>query len=360
MNARILGGIVTLAWASCLPSAALCAATPLQELRLSTDVTVPLDATLVNDEDVGVDHLAGTTTLESIGVIPSEADLDAYAVKPNGDELLSFDTTVSLPGGLIAQPADVVRYNGSSYALEFNGALSGVPAGVNVDAVGLNGDALLLSFDVGFDVAPSIGGVHIDKEDLVSFDAPSATFTMFFDGSAAGVPPGLDLDAADVLECNGHLLLSFDGSGEIGGVSFDDEDVLEFDRATTWVMAYDGSAHHASLGEADVDAIHAVVNLGPGPPVVFNQTIQADPDKQTIRWPTSVTFKLVRGSFVSSPGIGAYTVGLSQSGTGSSASDAATPSPGLGFWYLVKPLKCSQTSWQSTLGLEPGRDAAIP
>jgi hypothetical protein len=78
------------------------------------------------------------------------------------------------------------------------------------------------------------------------------------DGSAHGVPVGADLDGADFLDANGHLALSFDVSGSVGGVSFDDEDVLDFDPvADAWSERYDGSVRHAALAAADVDAVFA-------------------------------------------------------------------------------------------------------
>ncbi len=59
------------------------------------------------------------------------------------------------------------------------------------------------------------------------------------------MPSTLDLDAAQRLD-NGHLLLSFDGSGSVAGIGFDDEDVLEFDAAAIgWELAYDGSGAYA-------------------------------------------------------------------------------------------------------------------
>jgi hypothetical protein len=270
-----------------------------------------------------------------------------------GSQLVSFDTTVVLPGGATARPGDVWRYDGASYSVEFDAAARGVPDVANVDAVALYGSSLLLSFDVALD----LGGVHFEPEDLAQFDG--TTFSLFFDGSAAGVAPGLDLDAADYLACNGHLLLSFDGSGSIGGIAFDDEDVLEFDRVATWEMAYDGSAHDPDWGPVDLDAVHATVNLGPGPAVPFGQTVTAN-SKVVFRWPSAVSYRAVRGSFSTSTSIGAYVVNATFLGTGISFTDSVAPAAGTGLWYLVKPGGCTQTSWQSALGSEPGRDASIP
>lgn len=354
MRSMALGWTPVLAAVLSLSAGRAWAVTPLLQLRFSTDITTSLDTSTLNDEDVGIDNLAGTVSLQSIGSIPAETDLDGYAVRPNGNQLLSFDTAVVLPGGLTAGPADVVRYDGATYSMEFNGAARGVPNGVNIDAVAIYGSSLLLSFDVAVD----LGALHAEREDLVLFDG--AGFTMFFDGSAAGVSPDLNLDAASYLDCDDHLLLSFDGSGTIGGVAFDDEDVLEYNRAGTWELAYDGSARHPGWSAADLDDAHAVVDLGPGPAAVFGQTIASDADKSTLRWPSAVPFRSVKGAFATSANIGAYTVTVASTGAGSSYFDPATPAAGTGFWYLVRRWGCAQYSWQSTLGAEPGRDSALP
>ena len=86
----------------------------------------------------------------------------------------------------------------------------------------------------------------------------------------------------------------------------------------------------------------------------------ADVDKATFRWPNSVAFRSVRGSFVSSTDIGTYAINNIALGVGATFIDAAAPNAGTGYWYLVKPGGCIQSSWQSTLGSEPGRDPAIP
>jgi len=203
-----------------------------------------------------------------------------------------------------------------------------------------------------------LGSVRADDEDFVLLD--QGAFSMFFDGSAAGIDPALDLDGADLLECNDHLLLSFDGSGTIGGVTFDDEDVVEYDRASTWQMAYDGSARDPDWSAADLDAISATVNPGPGPPAVFGQTVRANANKVSFQWNVAAQFRAVRGAFALPAQVGAYAVTMSWSGSGTSFIDAAVPPASTGLWYLVKPAGCTQTSWQSTLGAEPGRDAAIP
>ena len=216
-------------WASIVTSLllvsapALGAATPLLEVRASPDVTVDLSGTVLADEKLASDDLAGTVTIQSVGTLPGAADLDGYHQMPNGDQLFSLDIGAELGGGVTAAPGDVVCFDGIVYKLALDGTAEGLGPGVEIDAVSaLEGGDLLLSFDV----TVSVDGMTVEDEDLVRFDG--ATFTLFFDGSVAGVAPPLALDAAHRLDPNGHLLLSFDGSGTLGGVDFDGEDVLEY------------------------------------------------------------------------------------------------------------------------------------
>ncbi|HEX5044748.1 MAG TPA: hypothetical protein VFV75_17750 [Candidatus Polarisedimenticolaceae bacterium] len=323
------------------------AATPLQKVRVSSDVATVLSTATLPHEGVAEDNLAGTVTLVPLGPIPAAADLDAYQLLPDGAQLLSFDTTVALPGGLTAEPCDVVRWDGASYTFAFQGRPRGIPAGVNVDAVAVRGSSLFLSFDVAVD----FGNFRCDDADLVLFDG--VAFSLLFEAAAAGVDPALDLDAADYLPCNGHLLLSFDGSGTLGTLSFTDADVLEFGGPAGFELAY----RPAWGAGADLDAVHGTVDLGSGPATVFPQAVQAGSDKATYFWSSPAGYHAVRGALAS---VGSYTTDLTFEGTGTSLSDASLPVSNTGFWYLVKQSGCTLASWQSVLGAEPGRDAALP
>jgi len=236
------------------------AATPLSEVRYVPDTTVVLGGVIATDDDVAADNLAGTVTPVNIGSIPLATEITAYDRLANGTQLLAFDTTTTLSGGVTVNPGDVVSFDGATYALLFDASAAGIPGGVITDAVTAIGpNDLLLSFDVTVD----FGSFTADDEDLVRFH--DGVFILFLDGGAAGVPAGLDLDAAHCIPSNGHLLLSFDGSGVIDGVSFNDEDVLELTPATTmWEMSYDGSAEHAEWAPADLIAVEATDALAGG------------------------------------------------------------------------------------------------
>lgn len=243
-----------------LPMAALvilalaASAARAQDAAYSADTTVSLSGTTFDDDDPVADDLAGTTAPMPLGPLPPAADLNAYHLFfADNDQLYALDTSADLGGGLTVSPADVVRFDNFSNTLEFDGSAAGIPPGVQLDAVsGVEGSAdLLLSFDTTVDLG---GGLVASDEDLVSWDG--ASFAMVFDGSAEGVAAGLDLDGAYLAPASGFLLLSFDGSGVVGGVPFDDEDVLEFDASgPTWSLAVDGSAAQPALAASDLDAV---------------------------------------------------------------------------------------------------------
>ena len=218
-------------------------------LRFSTDVTTALGGATVRDEDVGEDDLIGTVTVVGPGGLPDTADLVAYHREANGDQLVVLDITSQLAGPLTAEPRDVVRWNGSAWSVELDGSVEGIPAGVHIDAITRNGADLLLSFDV----TVTLDGVTFADEDLATWSG--GTFSMFFDASGAHVPEALDLDAAHYIAATTLVFASFDTAGNIDGMVFDDDDVLMFDISTQeWFGFYDGVSEHAGWAAADLDA----------------------------------------------------------------------------------------------------------
>jgi len=219
-----------------------------QAIFYSPDTTTDLSGTTLYDEDVAED-LAGNITLIDAGPIPAGTDLTAYHLLPSGDQLIAFDTTVLLSGTTF-EPGDIARYNGTTYSMEFDASAEGVPSGVYVDALTMDfSNNLLMSFDT----TVNLGVLTVDDEDLVVFTGSG--FISFFDGSSAGINEALDLDAAHLFN-NGVLRMSFDGSGVVDSVSFDDEDVLQYYITNdTWTLSYNGSEQHTGWLAADLDAL---------------------------------------------------------------------------------------------------------
>ena len=259
MRARtclLLGG---LALATIGPSP-LPAATALAELRSSQDVTAVLAGVAFTDEAVAADDRAGGVVPVALGPLPAEADVAAYHLLPGGDHLLVFEATVTLPGPLVAGPADVVRFDGASYSLELAGEAAGLPAGTRIDALSRLLDGRYL---VSLDVAANLGGQPVDDSDLLALGGGPATVHLA--AEAAGIPAGLDVDAVHRFD-DGRLLVSFDTGGTVGGVPFGDEDLLELDPAgPSWELAYDGDAEQAGWVGADLDAVWALGGA-PAPP----------------------------------------------------------------------------------------------
>jgi hypothetical protein len=245
--------------AALMPRAAA-ALTPIDSADLSPDITVTLDSQTITDEDVASDNLtSGTITKALLGTLTEASDLSAYHALGGGSHLFSFDITVALAGGVTAHPGDVVRWDGASYTLEFDASAESVPDGVRTDAVTMSaGGNLVLSFDT----TVALDGSTYFDEDLVEFDG--ASFSSFFDGSAAGLDSALDIDGAHVFGSTGKIALSFDISGSVGGVNFDDEDVLEYDATgPTWEMAWDASVQRPEWeAGADVNAVYFVPEPG--------------------------------------------------------------------------------------------------
>lgn len=231
------------------------AGTPLDSIEYSSDVSTALGvaAETVSDDELAADDLAGNVAAFSVGEsIPPAADLVGYHINANDEILFCLDVGAEL-GSLILSPRDVARYDGTDYTLALDSHGVGLPDGARVDAIAEVDGELLLSFDVTVEL-PS--GVIADDEDLVH--AGGEGFTLFFDGSAAGVPVTLDLDGAHAIGSGEKLLLSFDVPANINDVAFDDDDVLEHDVALgTWELAYDGSLEHDGWVASDLDALYA-------------------------------------------------------------------------------------------------------
>jgi hypothetical protein len=255
MKSRLGDGARAIRVLGALAAAWLCGAgsaqAVLDTLELSPDITVALGSEVLGPEEVGNDNLAGAVSFTGVGVaIPIGVDLDAFDRLPGGvDALFSVDVPANL-GGVFVGPADVARVTGGAVSIAWSG--SALPAGSDVDAIARMPDGDLV---LSFDTTVSLGGVVADDEDALRVDQPGGAVSLLFDGSARGIAGGIDLDGVDVL-ADGRLLLSFDTSGSVAGISFSDEDALSFNLSSlAFAMEYDGSLQHAAWLAGDLDAV---------------------------------------------------------------------------------------------------------
>ena len=248
---------------SCLPALALAAA-ELEETSSSPDITISVDSQAVADEDA-VLRGSAPTAVEDLGPLARPTDLQALDLEDGGGALFVLDITSTLGAAGTVGPRDVVRYDGANYSLEFDGAANGLPPGSRIDALSQTSEGdLLLSLDVTvfIDAPHAAVAFTAADEDVLRWSAADG-FSLELDASAAGVPQALDTDSLHLIEASQNLLLSFDTSGQVGGVNFDDEDVLEYDPDDgSFELSVDATAGAADWAAADLDAFHAVRSCG--------------------------------------------------------------------------------------------------
>lgn len=176
---------------------------------------------------------------------------------------LGSGTTV---GGTSVADEDVLAFDGSVFAVSFDGSDVGL-APLRIDALSwLDADSLLLSFDKEGTVPGIVGTV--DDSDIVRFDATSlgattsGTSSLYLDGSDVGLTKDAhDVDAIEVLS-DGRILISTTGNVVLPGATARDEDLLAFTATAlgevttgSFSLSFDGS--DVGLGDAgeDVDAV---------------------------------------------------------------------------------------------------------
>lgn len=189
-----------------------------------------------------------------------------------GGEALLFSTggNEEFPNAVQAEPADIVQYDGSEFAILFDGSDVGLD-GANIDALAIVGDnQLLLSFSSDVNIA---GLGNIGSGDVVLFQADSlgedtaGTFSLFASGAELGLNPADNIDALDLLD-DGSLVVSTLrnttlSSGPDGGTfSANDEDLIqitpdEFGNFSTGTrqIFLDGSDVGLSFSNENIDGI---------------------------------------------------------------------------------------------------------
>jgi hypothetical protein len=208
----------------------------------------------------GVQNTADHTVLQisfpsssstiDLGLLPVTADVTAFHRYDDVYRFFSVDITTLVSQGLI-YPQDVIAWDGGTYYLAFDRVAAAIPPTTRIDAVSVAPNGLiLLSFDTTVQLP---GGLTFADEDIAGFDG--AIWSMFFDGSAKGIPASLDIDGLDIHPNGSTLYLSFDTSGLLGTAFFNDEDIVSYDGAS-WSLALDASeVLGASFAAGDLDAL---------------------------------------------------------------------------------------------------------
>ncbi|MEE8271859.1 MAG: Ig-like domain-containing protein, partial [Alphaproteobacteria bacterium] len=161
-------------------------------------------------------------------------------------------------GGLTFGDDDLAEYVPATdtAALSFDGGALFSNGSEDVDAVHVLANGHIILSTIG---DATLGGLTFGKDDLVDYDPVADTATLLFDGGALFSNTSEDIDAAHVL-ANGHIVLSTTDDATLGGLTFGDDDLVEYDPvADTATLIFDGGALFSS-GFEDIDAVHVLDN----------------------------------------------------------------------------------------------------
>lgn len=113
----------------------------------------------------------------------------------------------------------------------------------------LNNGHIVLSTNL----TATIGGLTFEDGDLVEYDPGTKTATLFFDEDLFGDDE--NIDAVSVLG-NGHIILSTANSAKLGGTLLDEGDLVEYDPLTDVGTLFLNQDEHFSNVLPNIDAVY--------------------------------------------------------------------------------------------------------
>ena len=190
-----------------------------------------------------------------------------------GNPLYLSLTSSQTIGGISAADEDILKFDGQTWSLFFDGSDVGLGSTDLFAFTILNPDTLLMSFNT----TVTVNGLTITPQDVVYFHATSlgsntaGTFSMLLDGSSIGLDTTAEAIDSVSLSPDRHILISTTGNPSVPGVSGKDEDILVLTQAYfdaygnilsgTWGMYFDGSdVGLADTSNEDVDALDVASN----------------------------------------------------------------------------------------------------
>ena len=190
------------------------------------------------------------------GLATLNKDINAVHVLDNGHIVLSTKDNANL-GSLSFKNSDLVEYDPDTgtATLFFDSGSTTLNKDIAAVQVLDSGNILLSTKD-----AASIGGVSFSNKDLVEYNPTSGSASIYFNGDATTLSK--KITAVHVLE-NGHIVLGAEGNTTLGGLSFKAADLIEYDPATnTATMYFEGSALFSDAAEK-ISSVHIQGDSGP-------------------------------------------------------------------------------------------------
>jgi hypothetical protein len=174
------------------------------------------------------------------------------------------DGTVAHPADIVMEGPEPAR----EQTLFFDHRRHDIADSADIDAIAIiaGENVLVLSFATTTTVlAGQPEEFTVGDGDLAALAVESGELEKVFDAAEVGIPAGVGIDALDIQEET--VLISFDVDGTLNGIggtfAFADEDVVGFRDG--WFMVWDGSVEFPGLEPADLDALSDVRVQGPPP-----------------------------------------------------------------------------------------------
>lgn len=163
-------------------------------------------------------------------------------------------------GGLVFRDGDIVAYDPGTdtSTLFFNEDAFG---GLSVDLTAFHlfpDGSFLLS--VLFNNR-TLGGLTFDDGDLVRYDPATDTASFYFLTESSFTDPNGNPDISGVsVRANGNILLSLNADNVLAGLAFTQGDVVEYDPIAQTATIFLSEATLCDDGDCDVDALHERTN----------------------------------------------------------------------------------------------------
>ena len=236
----------------------------LINLRTNGCQSYPIDSNTVSVTDTPTPTATFTPT-NTATFTPTSTPVFSY--KPLYLSLTSSQTI----GGVSASDEDILKFDGTTWSLFFDGSDVGVSSPDLFGFSFLDSDSILMSFTANV----TVNGITATAQDVLRFDATSlgsttaGTWSLYFDGSDVGLDSSSEVIDSLTWLSDGRLLISTTGNPAVTGLSgAADEDVLAFTPTTlganttgSWAIYFDGSdVGLADSNNEDIDALDVTSN----------------------------------------------------------------------------------------------------
>ncbi len=220
------------------------------DIILSTNMTETLGGLSFGKSNLAEYNLTTDTAslyFDGATLFSGSSDIDAVHVLENGNIILSTTANATL-GGLIFGDGDLVEYNPTTDTATLFLDESLFSSDEDIDAVHIldNGNIILST-----DSAATLGGLNFGDGDLITYNPTTDIAILFFDESL--FDGAENIDAVHIL-ANGNIILSTDGAATLGGLTFQNGDLAEYNPTTDTATLY--FDENLFSNNANINAVH--------------------------------------------------------------------------------------------------------